>query len=322
MGVRLGLLAVVAALALPITSAGAASPRVVGGKPVAEGSFAAVANVSLAGAFECTGTLIAPDWVLTAGHCGSLTSELIATPIAFPPFFISVTLGTIHSDGSGGTPRGVTEIRIPPQHFGLSTDAGYDVSLLHLSAPAPQKPVLIAGKGEEPLWSVGRLETIVGFGLTSENASAGPELMQQAQVPIVADAACGAIYSATFEAATQICAGYPQGGVDTCNGDSGGPMFATAADGSLRIVGVTSYGNGCARPNAYGVYGRAADATLRGWIGSIVPPAIAPDYVAPPPVAQQPVAKQPVKKKKPAKHAKKKHKKHKKHSAKKKPSKH
>jgi secreted trypsin-like serine protease len=293
---------------LPIAGAQAATPRVVGGKAVPEGGYPAVANVSLSGAFECTGTLIAPDWVLTAGHCGSLTSELLATPIAFPPFLVSVTLGTVHSDGSGGTVRGVKEILIPSQHLALSTDTGYDVSLLHLTSAAPQKPILIAGRGEEPLWAAGTMETIAGFGLTSESASTGPQFMQEAKVPIVPDSACAGVYPATFEPRTQICAGYAKGGVDTCNGDSGGPMLATAADGTLRIVGVTSYGNGCARENAYGVYGRAADATLRGWIGAVVPSAIAPDYVAPPP---KPAAKKKVKPKhkKPAKKKKKKKKK-------------
>lgn len=291
---RSWVLAVVAALLLPAAAA-AATPRVVGGKAVPEGGYPAIANVKLAGSFACTGTLVAPDWVLTAGHCGSLTSEIIATPIAFPPFLVNVTLGTVHTDGSGGTTRGVSEIRIPTGHLALGTDTGYDVSLLHLSSPAPQKPILVAGRGEESLWAVGKMESIAGFGTTSESGSI-PPVMQEASVPIVADSACAQTYPSTFEAATQICAGYPKGGIDTCNGDSGGPMLATAADGTPRIVATTSYGNGCARPNAYGVYARAADATLRDWIRSNVAGAVAPDYVAPPPPVAKTAPKKPAKK--------------------------
>jgi secreted trypsin-like serine protease len=63
-----------------------------------------------------------------------------------------------------------------------------------------------------------------------------------------------------------VCAGFPQGGVDTCQGDSGGPMFGKTSAGALRIVGTTSFGDGCARPGKPGVYARVADDTLRPWI--------------------------------------------------------
>jgi secreted trypsin-like serine protease len=301
---RLGGLAVICLLMLPATAEAAASPRVVGGKAVPEGKYPAIANVNIAGAFGCSGTLVAPDWVLTAGHCGSLTSEIIATPIAFPAALITVTLGTVRTNGAGGTVRGVSEIRIPSGHFALSVDTGYDISLLHLSSPAPQQPMLVAGKGEEPLWAPGHMETVAGFGITSETGSP-PPVMQEANVPIVDDAKCLEANPDIFEPVTQICAGFPQGGVDTCNGDSGGPMFTQSPAGGLRIVGTTSYGQGCARPNQYGVYARVGDATLREWIRSIAPAAVAPDYVAPPPKpAPEPKPKK--------KHKKKKHKKHKK----------
>lgn len=296
---------------LPATAV-AASPRVVGGKAVPEGGYPAIANVAIAGAFGCTGTLVSPEWVLTAGHCGSLTSEIIATPIAFPAAFITVTLGTVHSDGSGGTTRGVSDIRIPSGHFALSIDTGYDISLLHLSSPAPQPPMLVAGKGEEPLWAPGHAETIAGFGITSETGDP-PALMQEATVPIVDDAKCAEANPSVFEPVTQICAGYPQGGIDTCNGDSGGPMFTTSPAGGSRIVGTTSYGKGCARPGQYGVYARVGDSALREWIRSIVPSAVAPDYI-PPPKADPPAAK-------PKKPAKKKHKKPRKKHKKKAPKK-
>ena len=63
-----------------------------------------------------------------------------------------------------------------------------------------------------------------------------------------------------------VCAGFPQGGVDTCQGDSGGPMFGKTSTGALRVVGTTSFGEGCARPDRPGVYARVADDTLRPWI--------------------------------------------------------
>jgi secreted trypsin-like serine protease len=56
-----------------------------------------------------------------------------------------------------------------------------------------------------------------------------------------------------------VCAGYPQGGTDTCQGDSGGPLFGRTAAGDLKVVGATSFGEGCARAGKPGVYARVAD---------------------------------------------------------------
>ena len=86
-------------------------------------------------------------------------------------------------------------------------------------------------------------------------------------MPITTDSYCGGAYS-DFDAATMVCAGFPQGGVDTCQGDSGGPMFGSTSTGTLRVVGTTSFGEGCARPGKPGVYGRVADDTLRPWIAA------------------------------------------------------
>ena len=106
---------------------------------------------------------------------------------------------------------------------------------------------------------------------TSEEGGDLPDTLQKAQVPITTDATCASAYPSSFEAQTQICAGYPQGGVDTCQGDSGGPMFGRNAAGALRVVGATSYGEGCARPNKPGVYARVGDDTLREWIRQQAP---------------------------------------------------
>ena len=102
-----------------------------------------------------------------------------------------------------------------------------------------------------------------------------PDNLQKADVPITTDAYCGGAYS-SFDADTMVCAGFPQGGVDTCQGDSGGPMYGRTSTGALRVVGSTSFGEGCARPNKPGVYARVADATLRNWIASQAPGAVAP----------------------------------------------
>ena len=53
-----------------------------------------------------------------------------------------------------------------------------------------------------------------------------------------------------------VCAGIPAGGIDSCQGDSGGPEMVFLKDGTPVVMGIVSWGYGCASPNRYGVYAR------------------------------------------------------------------
>jgi len=89
---RLLLAVATASSALALNAA--PSQAIVGGHDAAPGAYPSIAEVHLAKSFLCTGTLIAPDWVLTAGHCGSITGSAVATPVSFPGPLIDVYIGS------------------------------------------------------------------------------------------------------------------------------------------------------------------------------------------------------------------------------------
>src|SRR3954447_4815018 len=252
------LLTAIATVAVAIAITASPAGAVVGGNDASPGEYPAVAEITF-GPFLCTGTLVTPDWVLSAGHCGSVTGAAVASPAGWPPQLIDVRIGGVTQ--SDGERRAVSQVVVHPDYLLTS---GYDISLLRLSQSSTMAPTQVAGAGERSIWTAGTLETIVGWGATEEGGDVLDNL-QEARVPITTDQYCAGAYS-DFDAKTMVCAGFPQGGVDTCQGDSGGPMFGKTSTGVLRVVGTTSFGEGCARPGRPGVYGRVADNTLRPWI--------------------------------------------------------
>jgi trypsin len=242
----------------------APSPAVVGGRDAAPGAYPAVAEITFGSSFLCTGTLIAPTWVLTAGHCSSITGAAVASPAAWPAALIDVRIGSVTPGAGERVP--VRRVVVQPNYL---AGAGYDIALLELSTASTKAPAKVVGAGGASLWAPGTMETIVGFGTTQEGGDTA-DTLQEAQVPVTTDAYCAGAYG-DFDAATMVCAGFPEGGVDTCQGDSGGPMFGRDAAGALKVVGATSFGEGCARPGKPGVYARVGDAVLREWIRTVAP---------------------------------------------------
>jgi len=294
-----------------VLCAAAPAGAIVGGTPVPDGQLRYVANISIGGAFGCTGTLIAPDWVMTAGHCGSLTGSItggaIPTPIGLPASAYDVKLSSVHADGSGAEDHAVKQVVVDSDYI-VTNGSGNDVTLLQLDHPSAVPPVLIAAIGERRIWDPGTLATIAGFGLTSDNAPQPPDTMQRAKVPIQSDADCAKAYpnglgGGSYDAKTMLCAGYPQGGTDTCQGDSGGPLLVKALDGSPRLVGATSFGDGCAQAGKPGVYARVAEGPIRAFVQQFVPSAFRAE-----PGATKPKAKE--KKKRRHRHRRPKHRHH------------
>jgi secreted trypsin-like serine protease len=114
---------------------------------------------------------------------------------------------------------------------------------------------------------VGQLLEVTGWGVVEENGETSGELLK-ARVPYVENATCNQPRS--YDGAIRpgmMCAGFREGGIDSCQGDSGGPLVWRSLDGPV-LVGVVSFGDGCARKLKYGVYTRVAE--YRSWISEAI----------------------------------------------------
>jgi trypsin len=276
----LSLLLLAAALPAP-------AQAIVGGSDVPAGEYRFVANISIGGALGCTGTLIAPSWVMTAGHCSSLTGAAAPSPIPMLGDLYAITLGTVQADGTGGEERFVKTNGVHvPGSYSAQNGNGSDVGLLELTEPVTDiAPMKLAAVDERSIWEPGVTVTAAGFGVTEADGDA-PDVMQRVDLPIVTDSACGLAYSDptpilgdAFDPATEVCAGFKEGGKDSCQGDSGGPLLGHTGS-ELRLVGATSRGQGCAEPGFPGVYARVAGGSMRAFVKGLVPDAFAPEGVS------------------------------------------
>lgn len=187
----------------------------------------------------CGGAIAGPDKIVTAAHC--VQNQ--------PPRSLQVVAGKENKQSPGGTVATVTTIWSHPQY--RPGDQNADIAVLTLDRRLPEQAVPLASE-QDGLDRPGTTATVLGWGALVEGGTASGTL-HKANLPVAADQDCAKAYGVRYNAQTMLCVGLPQGGVDSCQGDSGGPLVA---DGKL--IGVVSWGNGCARPGNPGVYTRVS----------------------------------------------------------------
>jgi trypsin len=144
-----------------------------------------------------------------------------------------------------------------------SSGQDYDVAIWKLSTSVPTSStigyVALPASGSDP--AAGSTATVAGWGTTSSGGSTSPTNLLKVNVPVVSRATCRAAYGTSAITDRMFCAG--EGGRDSCQGDSGGPIVNSART----LIGVVSWGNGCADPDYPGVYTRVS--ALLSFINSV-----------------------------------------------------
>ncbi|HJQ45491.1 MAG TPA: serine protease [Amycolatopsis sp.] len=217
-----------------------AQPRIVGGTEasVKDYPYAVYLTDSRDNQF-CGGVLVSPTAVATAAHCASAVGQSDMRVVA----------GRQDKRDDDGIVSKVTHVWVEP---GFSDPGkGDDVAVLTLDHSVPYQPAKLPGSSSASLYNAGTNATVVGWGRTADGGTRS-QYLRSAVVPVVGDSTCSQAYS-NYDAKSMVCAGYPDGGVDACQGDSGGPLVVNGT-----LIGIVSWGDGCAKAGKYGVYTRVS----------------------------------------------------------------
>lgn len=227
--------------------------------------------------FFCSGSVIAPRWVLTAAHCVE----------ALDVGEVQVLVGVNDLKDRAGRRIDVTAIHIHDS-YDSETLGQHDIAVLRLVSSAGVQPIqLWDGRRSAAIARPGRMATTIGWGRLrpircEPGAMAGARRcrsngggrghyvdaltgrpvdldkvrtsrLMQVELPLVDEETCRRVYPGEEIDHRTLCAGFHQGGKASCQGDSGGPLMVN--DGGTWVqVGVVSWGATCAKPGTYGVY--------------------------------------------------------------------
>jgi hypothetical protein len=204
---------------------------ILGGQPATVGQYPTVVAIEVGGGL-CTGTLVTPDWVLTAAHCVTPAVVGLSTQ-AQVTASVKVHFNTVNINTTQGTVVGAMDT-IPDPMFNVNNLGSHDSGLIHLATSVTtMKPVPVNFVAASA--PVGVMVTMVGFGATATGGggNVGIEyVVQQTSISCTA----GEGTDANLLCFSQV------NGKGKCEGDSGGPSFAMIG-GQLVEVGITSFGD-------------------------------------------------------------------------------
>ncbi|XP_054651296.1 transmembrane protease serine 13-like [Dunckerocampus dactyliophorus] len=224
--------------------------RIVGGSIAQRGQWPWQLSMHFRGSHVCGGVLIAPDFVLTAAHCFPRSNPSMLLPQFWRVYGGAVSLNNLSQ------PFLVEKIVLNENYNNRTNDQ--DVALLKLTAPvdfnADVQPACLPVTAQP--FAHGTTCWTSGFGTTEAGSGAVSTDLMEVTVDIIGRDVCNnpRVYGGAVTE-NMICAGHLEGGRDSCQGDSGGPLVCQIDD-VWYLVGITSWGAGCAEINKPGVYTR------------------------------------------------------------------
>ncbi|XP_037029505.1 trypsin beta-like [Bradysia coprophila] len=224
--------------------------RIIGGDAVSINSFPWTLSLRRLGSHRCGAVIISANRALSAAHC---TDGIDGNGF-------EVRAGSTQH-GSGGQLISTSDVINHPQ-FNSETLIN-DICVIWLSSSLNLEPAgvsIVAMHTQGAGVAAGTTVTVAGWGATCEGCDDVASLRAVSK-PVVSNAQCNAFYGGGI-AAGMLCAGFPAGGRDACDGDQGGPLTM-----GNTLVGIVSWDRlECARPNRPGIYARVAH--YRTWINS------------------------------------------------------
>ena len=232
---------------------------IVGGEDCDISEYPWQAALSACG-YACGASIINEYWVITAAHCVEDGGQLISTDC------LTVSVGSSSSYASGGDEYDVQEII---SHNNFSNNMNNDIALLRMKQPIQfnnnVQPISIICSDQVSAGAqdVGVITTITGWG--ENEGTTNSTTLQYIEVPIVSNNDPDVDYWNI--GSNMFLAGDVDGGMDSCQGDSGGPVVVrNIEDTDWLLIGITSWGNGCAEPGYPGVYTKVSN--YINWINS------------------------------------------------------
>ncbi|QYN18005.1 serine protease [Amycolatopsis sp. DSM 110486] len=214
----------------------AAQGAIVGGEKASLADYPyAVYLVDDAGTQFCGGVIVSSSTVATSAHC----AEAVATKD------IRVVVGREDKRTNEGSTLAVTKAWVHPDFE--KAEEGHDIAVLTVRGRLPGRAATVAR--DTDVYTPGTKATVLGWGRVADGGERS-DYLRGAVVPMVSDSTCKQAYD-SYDPASMVCAGYQQGGIDACKGDSGGPLVIGDT-----LVGIVSFGDGCAKPGKPGVYTR------------------------------------------------------------------
>ncbi|XP_026485649.1 trypsin-1-like [Vanessa tameamea] len=223
-------------------------PRVVGGSMSDLNAFPWIARLIYHNSFGCGASLINDRYVISAAHCVR----------GFMWFMFRVKFGEHNRCERVTPPETRFVVKMYVHNFTL-TELTNDISLLLLSSPMEYshaiRPVCLP-KNAQNLYASAQV-TVAGWGAVGETGSWSCTLLE-ADLPVLTNEECqNTKYNKTKIKDVMLCAGFPETAhKDACTGDSGGPLINENSEHTYDLIGIVSWGYGCARKGYPGVYTR------------------------------------------------------------------